>query len=133
MPSDVLGYHRVLLNKEILSAITTCWAIRLTVNTFDRTMEIYLSEPLSYQRYMLNLTVTSFYLNKATVLPRLSACRSPASGRQRHLMSQTTATFYMNHEIVLSAFTTFWAIRLTTFNRNKEVYLTGPISYQRAT
>ena len=133
MPSDVLGYHRVLLNKEILSAITTCWAIRLTVNTFDRTMEIYLNEPLSYQRYMPNLTVTSFYLNKATVLPRLSACRSPASGRQRHLMSQTTATFYMNHEIVLSAFTTFWAIRLTTFNRNKEVYLTGPISYQRAT
>ena len=81
---------------------------------------------------MLNLTITTFYLNKEIVLPRFSACRSPDSERQCHLMSQTIATFYMNNEIVLSAVTTFWAIRLTTFDRNKEVYLTEPVSYQRA-
>ena len=51
MPSDEFDYHHVLLNKEIVSAITTCWAIRLTVNTFDRTKEIYLIGPISYQRF----------------------------------------------------------------------------------
>ena len=48
-------------------------------------------------------------------------------------MSQTITTFYLSKEIVPSTNTTFWAIRLTisTVDRNKEIYLTEPISYQR--
>ena len=57
---------------------------------------------------MLNLTITTFYLNKEIVLPRFSACRSPDSERQCHLMSSTITAFYLNKEIVLSTITTFY-------------------------